>query len=292
MRIRPARKYPNPAYPAYRLVADNPDVLSRHVPAAWLRNEIVVGALAAFTLGGCRSNVTVEAIPPATAGQQKPDAGAGGSCGEAWTPERRIETFGGTVEFKPAKTGVRKKTAVKIAPLFIHGKGAGSTGCVAIAPPVFMSEDAARDIVIGEMKAAGIDFDRTDVDAVDEKMSDSAEGPLKDFLLDGYSTKLRLGFEFVSMEDFARFGGVHSRSTVQRYDLKTCAENARSVLGDHFKVNVAIFYDPMTNVDMGRGRKERNYPAAEKEARLDSATDLTAQVRDFIAWAKREGVLK
>ena len=46
----------------------------------------------------------------------------------------------------------------RIAPVFVHGDGLGCYGCIAINPPVFLSEAEAREVVIEEAKRAGIHF--------------------------------------------------------------------------------------------------------------------------------------
>ncbi|MBI5525819.1 MAG: hypothetical protein HY897_05750 [Deltaproteobacteria bacterium] len=44
MKIRPVRSYGQPVYPERFQAIQNPDLLSRHIPAAWLRSEMVAGA--------------------------------------------------------------------------------------------------------------------------------------------------------------------------------------------------------------------------------------------------------
>jgi hypothetical protein len=46
----------------------------------------------------------------------------------------------------------------KVAPIFLHGDGRGSLGCIAVNPPVFLSEAEARTIIVEEAKRAGIGF--------------------------------------------------------------------------------------------------------------------------------------
>ncbi len=55
---------------------------------------------------------------------------------------------------------VAADTVTTVAPVFKHGDGAGSFGCVAINPPVFLSEDEARKVIVEEAKRAGIEFTR------------------------------------------------------------------------------------------------------------------------------------
>ncbi|MBI5525820.1 MAG: hypothetical protein HY897_05755 [Deltaproteobacteria bacterium] len=291
MRIKAIETVAMPGYPRIQLIVDNPDLLRRYPLDAWRRSAVVAGALAVFALGGCKSKVPADVVPTAEAGQKQPDGGSSGAGEATRRSVRDLDTFGGTVEFKPVKVKAMKDAIAKIAPLFVHGDGQGSTGCIVTAPPIFMSEDTARDIIINEMKKAGVEFDRSDVDMADEGLYVKNDGPVKDLSLDNYSTKSRLGFEFVSIEDFGGFGGRRSRSSVQSYDLKQCAENARTALKDFGKVPVAVFYDPVEK-GSNRHRDRDGWKDAEKAARKKSEEELVAQVRDFIAWAKTEGVLK
>ena len=42
------------------------------------------------------------------------------------------------------------------AVVFEHGEGKGSYGCVSVAPPAFLSEEEARQVVVSELSAAGV----------------------------------------------------------------------------------------------------------------------------------------
>jgi len=45
-----------------------------------------------------------------------------------------------------------------VAPIFRHGAGHGSFGCKAVNPPVFLSEDEARQVIIEEGETGGLSF--------------------------------------------------------------------------------------------------------------------------------------
>ena len=51
-----------------------------------------------------------------------------------------------------------KQASVLVAPIFEHGKGRGATGCIVIAPPVFLSEEDARQAIEEELKRIKINF--------------------------------------------------------------------------------------------------------------------------------------
>ena len=48
--------------------------------------------------------------------------------------------------------------ALRVAPVFEHGKGQGAYGCVVVTPPVFLTEAEARDVIEEEAKKAGVEF--------------------------------------------------------------------------------------------------------------------------------------
>jgi hypothetical protein len=54
----------------------------------------------------------------------------------------------------------------KVAPLFVHGDGQGSFGCIVISPPVFLSEDEAQAVIRREARRAGIRFDYSATDSI------------------------------------------------------------------------------------------------------------------------------
>src|SRR5450759_3640970 len=54
------------------------------------------------------------------------------------------------------RNGQAASTPTKVAPVFEHGKGVGSFGCIAVNPPIFLSEDEARQVIVEEAKRAGI----------------------------------------------------------------------------------------------------------------------------------------
>lgn len=50
------------------------------------------------------------------------------------------------------------KPALRVAPIFEHGKGQGAFGCVVANPPVFLTEAEAREVIEEEAKKAGVEF--------------------------------------------------------------------------------------------------------------------------------------
>lgn len=56
-------------------------------------------------------------------------------------------------------------------------------------------------------------------------------------------------------------------------------------------MNAAVFYDPLVS-SFPEPDTRKSWETIKKKMEGQSAELLRAQVRDFIAWAKREGVLK
>jgi tetratricopeptide (TPR) repeat protein len=177
----------------------------------------------------------------------------------------------------------RPKTYV--APLFRHGRGAGPVCDCAWGDATFLSEDVGREVIIKGMSKAGISFDKTDFDLTGEKLIDPEPGLPAAFMIDGYSTAKNLGFEFVSLEDTASFGGITCGSHDQNYDLRAVAENTRVMLAARGKINSLVFYDPVV-LRGRRGVPARDGNAMPEERNRKKVRLLTAQVRDALEWIK------
>jgi hypothetical protein len=193
-----------------------------------------------------------------------------------------------------------KKAALAI-PVFQHGDGRGSYGCSSVAPPVFLSEEEAAQVIRLEAETMGVMFDGTkSIEGIfpatdlnwNEKLKDETwQGTLQ---LDGYDEALDIGFEFVSQKDVVEWqnkGGV--MSTVESYDMLGTAERLAKT-----SKNLAVFYDPGEDwkdfkINRGDEIAEYNayvqqYTAEQKERMLE---DLRLQVRDFLSYLSAQGVI-
>jgi len=52
----------------------------------------------------------------------------------------------------------KDKPALRVAPIFVHGDGEGSTGCGGLNPIGFLTEDEAREVIEDEAQKAGLAF--------------------------------------------------------------------------------------------------------------------------------------
>ncbi len=120
MKSKPVRKYASPKYPTRPEVAAQPDLLRRHLPPAWRKWPELTGAVGLFLLAD---------------------------------PARLSAAEGST---KDSQASAQSKAVAIVAPVFQHGEGRGATGCIVMAPPVFLSEEEALQVIRKEMAANGV----------------------------------------------------------------------------------------------------------------------------------------
>ena len=278
VKIDPVHFYPHPGYPTRMAVQMNPSVL-KMIPRRWHAKPALCMALA-FTLStglyGCsRLHLDLPAgtIPTNTTGT------SGSAC---------------------AETG---KTAGLSIPVFEHGTGRGSYGCVSVAPPVFLSEEEALQVIREEADARGVHFDRakaveggdfpaTSIFPGETTGLPTWEGTLE---LDGYDASLNIGFEFVSKSDVVAWVAESDLwCSVESYDMKGTAERLAQVVEQ-----TAVFYDPgqdydafdyhQNNQDSDKLKEySEQYAAEQKQIILEK---LREQVQDFLDWLAAEGII-
>lgn len=227
---RPVRRLHPPVYPTRLEVLANPEVLRRHSGLPDLfRGEAVplAAALMAVGLGGCTD----------------PDP----------SPEARRKA---ALE--------RVAAAAIVAPIFEHGEGRGSTGCVAVSPPVFLSEEEAIQIIREELTQAGLPMTESDVlmDGVGMPQwelsidTDWVDGRLDlrrvesatvvPFRVDLQNAQRGVAVEYVSASDEEALDRTFWNSTAQRYDTAGTARRiAERVRSDGRGAFVGVFYDPL-----------------------------------------------
>jgi hypothetical protein len=280
LRPVPVRSYLYPEYPTRQDVQLNPDIL-KALPERWKAKPAVYAALAltlSTGLFGCAEHQNTSPSEPSDnlARQQ-----ASITENSSNRPVMRI--------------------ALQI-PIFEHGAGQGSYGCDSVAPPVFLSEEEARQVIREEAEARGVHFTGTlaiEGDQFPETSLLPEEGkPLgtwKGMLeLDGYDPDLGIGFEFVSSSDVESWAPEGERSGIlDVWNMKDTAERLSQVVQ-----NTAVFYDPGADYEAVKFNwhsenddyKTRlaQYTAEQKEIMIE---ELREQVRDFLAWLAAEGVI-
>lgn len=282
MKLKPVTSYGSPRYAQRSDFVSNPQCLDDYIPDAWKSRGIVAGTIAAFFLSGCSSD------------------------NQGSTPRSGLHSVitvqpGGEAE-QQEEPSPKAFDLPQVAPLFLHGDGTGATGCVMIAPPVFLTEAEACTLVCGMLKDAGLDLDvrnKTVNQVVFNKSPfpwDTLSSPTAvPLVLDAYSTGSNLGFEFVSIDDYFDLGGAPSGSTVQSYDVKERAQALRDSLEKSGTINAGVFYDPMPwysiPIDSLWKMTPEEQQAQYQKLRDESISLLRLQVDDFIAWLRQQGIL-
>lgn len=213
--------------------------------------------------------------------------------------------------------------APRVAPLFLHGDGRGAFGCVVVNPPVFLTEDEARQVVQDEARKAGLNFvtnaltlkgaqvpvtdqfafteDRETKDG-DKKGARAAKLQKRDLALDGYDKKHDVAYQVVTQDDFAQWERKDRTMwcSVSSYDFKTTAQTLTNGLTQaKGQTIVGVFYEPAASAPRAefprKGATEAQQQAfwdgQAKAARKLGEQELRAQVQDFVKWLKGQGVI-
>lgn len=275
MKLSPVRSFREPRYPTAAILSLHPELL-RVIPRRWHGRTVVLGALAGVLA---------------------------------------------LMEQSTAKAG--DNAALEVAPVFLHGNGTGAYGCVAVSPPVYFSEDEAREIIQEEAKKLGVEFHPggpvlkgVDLPVTDEfsftrKNKEEQKTKKGDFSFDGWNDPLKVGYQFVSREDFRKWESKDKTvwASVSAYDIQGTAKRLQNGLKGLKKSDrdgyVAVFYDPMTSTSDSRiirpnksdkvaktvAEELAQWKESEKAAKKVAAEDLRSQVKDFVAWLKAQGVI-
>lgn len=288
MKLKPQKKYRAPDYPTQELYINKPHLMKENTPAIWKANKTVAGALLAFVMAGQTQAQSGQPDQDKTSVLTKSDNQSNASSDQQVEKQNREEQ-------------------VKIAPIFYHGDGIGATGCIAMSPPVFMTEEEAQRVILDEFNKIGIDFilaeyeisdlllevreRETSLDGDDYKVIDH-----KPMVFDLYNPDLNLGVEFVTVRDFDTFNPELYAATASSFSPLETAEYFRENLLEYNKVNAAIFYDPLTPLDFSIEMKycengKTDWDAIDAEHRKKSEEQIRKQVQDFIKWMKSEGLV-
>ena len=213
----------------------------------------------------------------------------------------------------PLKGGASKR----VAPIFAHGNGRGTLGCVMVTPPTFLSEQDAVQLIAEELGKAGLSMSQTDVtlekvlvprikwakhDPKDKEPKTIQEThPL---VMDLVNAENTVAVEYVGMEDYLQLGGEPARVSIQAFDFQTVAGKVAGVIGASRKapkMRYGVFYDPIPVAKYpewpGRENAKKVAEWGEEckkiraKALEDSKELLRAQVRDFIEWLKGQGAI-
>lgn len=276
MDIIPIKAYKTPKYPDKLTVLKSPGIL-KTVPERWRGNAYVCAALGALMVASLTS----------CARKQQNEIGS-------------VET-----STKAGSSSQEKKAL--IAPIFEHGQGRGSFGCDSVAPPSFLSEEEAYQVIQEEAKQYGINFAKNAFEIKKagipktsfypkpedgSGIKDTKSGTLQ---LDGYDAKKKIAFEFISEEDYKAWAIEEGkRSTVDDYDfLSTAKVLNKGLSGKNGENTIGIFYNPMVGFSKEEmsNIKEESFREMRIRRNQLAKDDLKKQVRDFLEWLKAQGIM-
>ena len=280
MEIKSINNSKQPNYPTIELFVEHPELLARNIPESWLKNKFVATSLAAFLLSGCGTNTTkkseeVEIVDILEINHPDED-----TINPAVTTQELTNT--------PQKKKVENNIVINVAPVFAHGEGRGSMGCIVMSPPVFLSEDEAMKIILDKLRAEGYNFSRDNCPTFSFEVlpianeCDEAKGKAKIKLkMDAYNPNSGWAIQFITTDDHDQFKNDNCWSSVSSYNTKQAAEIINEQLKKQKKTNAVVFYDPIARAD-----NWDKYEIAEEKAR----NLLLAQVNDFIDWLKTNNI--
>lgn len=276
MKVNPVKQNEHPKYPKKQ---DFDAMLLGNVPKRWAGStaaKVALGALAVASLTGCA----------------------------VVRPINSPIVTDGTVIATPTPTdivyaGVPMPATLNVAPLFLHGEGRGSFGCVMVAPPVFLSEDDALAVINEAAKEYGLQFSGKDSPELSNVLQPAMDlSPQSDdnpkrtetpdtiitLKTDFADAEHGVAIEFVSVEDVREWTVWPSGASVEQYDTKDAADQLSDALEqaipDDYNYNeIGVLYDPC------------EFSEDETEALAMTQEQLKAQAKDFFEWLKSQGVI-
>jgi hypothetical protein len=279
LRVERVRRYPRPAYPTIQVYAEHPELLLDHAPPRWLTGGLTLGALTAFVLAGASARGDAATTPAAAADESDTSARS------APVPQSQAAA----------------RETVSVAPVFVHGEGRGATGCVAISPPVFLSEAEALEIIWDELGREGLGFGTrptrvpglvikptppSDPQLAETWAASPREEKPRALFFDAFSQRYDCGVLFVGEANYEEVTGEpQSFSTAMEYDTLGMAQKVAERLARDGRTHAGVFYDPLVSIGTDE-RIAKAYGEAQAEASTKAAELLRAQVREFVEWLK------
>ena len=183
MKVKPLKSYRTPTYPEKYIVLRNPYIL-KALPQRWKGNAkigVALSSIIMLMLAGCGDKT--------------------GGNGEL------LGKDSGTEGIEVKQTNKTNISAPVITPIFKYRIGRGSFGCVSVAPPAFLSEAEAYEVISEEAKREGIVFEKggLELDKVnmpltslmynpEDKDSVKLKSKKGSLALDGYDSNKRIAF--------------------------------------------------------------------------------------------------
>lgn len=291
--LSPVSHYKEAAYPTKEQVMAHPELL-RRIPRRWAGNPLVLTALGLVLSAGLTACGTVQSsdMPSSPSPRSSEETGTSDFLASDLS-HPTVASAADSAE--PSDEASPNAPEALDIPIFAHGTGRGSYGCESVAPPVFLSEEEAMQVIAEECAAQGIDisgektisgtFPATSTLPEVTSGGESDKTYTGELTLDGYSEDLGIGVEFVSTDDILDWqADTGMAATVEQYNLKGTAQRLADCTG-----NVAVFYDP--TADDYRDFTGSNEESYVENGKAQSLEELREQVRDFLQWLKAQGVV-
>lgn len=117
-----------------------------------------------------------------------------------------------------------------------------------------------------------------------------------DLKLDGYDSGKKIGFEFISKEDYDSWHveeGIYS--SVEDFDFLSTAAILRDGLEkDNEEASIGVFYNPMVRLsedELKLGDEDRDWEGMAVKINDMGKDELKMQVKDFLEWLKAQGII-
>ena len=309
MHAKPVAQYTSPQYPTRVELLAVPAVLQRHQPVSWQRDATMRGVVA-FFLAVCTTGCHAPE-PASPSAAQGTKAGGEPAAVAPVTVVAVPEKPTGNVVATPATpepAAPLTPGALVVAPLFEHGEGRGASGCVVVAPPVFLPEDEAMAVLREELRSAGVQLNTSGLQLDEVVISqrrqnwlpgassalvEDVPGTARPLSLDAVDERTHVAVEYVSVDEYFNLGGIRSGSSVQGFDIKDLASELVGKMrqsGRH-EVCVGVFYDPVGRVDFRNRTGPIDWEKERMRAQEESKVALRSQVRDFVGWLRANGHL-
>ena len=283
LELKPLRRYRDPEYPTKEEADRSPELLHA-IPIRWKHHPLLCSVLV-FTVASGLCSCASKQKQPEPASAVEPLIPPDGD--EARTEQQNA----------PETSDLPAPLEI---PVFAHGIGRGSYGCESVAPPVFLSEEEAAQVIREEALLQGVDFSGqktieaelpvTNLYGDEQFQNSSVRSTLE---LDGYDEALGIGFEFVSQKDVVSWKqDGNMASSVENYEMKDASERLHAD-------NTAVFYDPGAdwrafsyNWENGNGEAYDAYVQSFTENQKQAMKEqLREQVRDFLQWLQGQGII-
>jgi hypothetical protein len=196
-------------------------------------------------------------------------------------------------------------TAVQVAPVFVHGEGMGSVGCVVTAPPAFLSEEEALGVISDELAKAGLSMTQRNLTLEQVLIprlqfsgyfrrvfvSEFTENSFP-LVADLVNPQKGVAVKYVAPADCDELGATPSDSTLRTYDCRDIAGKVGGALRTSRKapgMAYGVFYDPMCRAEFPehpRYKQQREAISTNAAADPSSPEAAAEKQKELEAWIK------